>query len=314
VDKHADDIMNEADIILLPTINDLNSIMKSQILIKAFKHKTILVFANMIENKRDYETIKSEIHRYFPNLAFTHLRRTKLLKNALETGKSATELFESSKQTQYVYRHAFEEYTKIFNDVDVPITQIEDLWERNKSRYGITVDRSARYLNWRLKENPYHNHIFLCYYDNDKLIGYVVLVLELNTFHIIDIFANGKKKQIWLLMLNLISNAVKYIGKRNPCPQIQIGTKLIDGKQTVFIKDNGIGIDKDYKEKIFEIFQRSPNAKKEAEGTGVGLFVAKTIVEEHKGKIWVEPNPQKGCTFFVYIPEKRDESSQDSDN
>ena len=124
----------------------------------------------------------------------------------------------------------------------------------------------------------------------------------------------GKKKQIWLLMLNLISNAVKYIGKRNPCPQIQIGTKLIDGKQTVFIKDNGIGIDKDYKEKIFEIFQRSPNAKKEAEGTGVGLFVAKTIVEEHKGKIWVEPNPQKGCTFFVYIPKKRDESSQDSNN
>ncbi len=115
VDKHADEIMNEADIILLPTTNDLNSIMKSQILIKTFKHKTILVFANMIENKRDYETIKTEIHRYFPNLAFTHLRRTKLLKNALETGKSATELFETSKQTQYVYRHAFEEYSKILS-------------------------------------------------------------------------------------------------------------------------------------------------------------------------------------------------------
>ncbi len=115
VDAHADEIMNEADIILLPTTNDLNSIMKSQILIKAFKHKTILVFANMIENKRDYENIKSEIHRYFPDLAFTHMRRTKLLKNALETGKSATELFESSKQTQYVYRHAFEEYSKILS-------------------------------------------------------------------------------------------------------------------------------------------------------------------------------------------------------
>ena len=93
---------------------------------------------------------------------------------------------------------------KIFNDVDVPISQIEDLWERNKSRYGITVDRSALYLNWRLKENPYHNHIFLCYYDNDKLIGYVVLVLELNTFHIIDIFANGKKKQIFRNLLNAV--------------------------------------------------------------------------------------------------------------
>ncbi|MEA1918297.1 MAG: hypothetical protein U9N52_00545 [Campylobacterota bacterium] len=115
VDKHADLILNEADVILLPTTNDKNSIMKSQILIKAFKHKTILVFANMIENQRDYETIKTEIHRYFPNLAFTHLRRTKLLKNALENGQSAKELYESTNQTQYVYRHAYEEYAKILS-------------------------------------------------------------------------------------------------------------------------------------------------------------------------------------------------------
>lgn len=115
VDKHADAIMNEADIILVPTTNDKNSIMKSQILIKAFKHKTLLVFANMIENERDYLSIKEEIHRYFPDLAFTHLRRSKLLRNALESGMSATELFESSKQTQYVYRHAYEEYRKILS-------------------------------------------------------------------------------------------------------------------------------------------------------------------------------------------------------
>jgi cellulose biosynthesis protein BcsQ len=115
VDQHANAIMHEADIILLPTINDLNSIMKSQILIKEFKHKTILVFANMIENERDYTTIKEEIHRYFPNLAFTHMRRTKLLKNALETGMSATELYNENNQTQYIYRHAFEEYKRILD-------------------------------------------------------------------------------------------------------------------------------------------------------------------------------------------------------
>ena len=55
---------------------------------------------------------------------------------------------------------------KIFNDMDVSFSQIEDLWKRNKSRYGITVDRSALYLNWRLKDNPYHNHTFLCHYEN----------------------------------------------------------------------------------------------------------------------------------------------------
>ena len=93
---------------------------------------------------------------------------------------------------------------KIFNDMDVSFSQIEDLWKRNKSRYGITVDRSALYLNWRLKDNPYHNHTFLCHYENDRLLGYAVLVSELNTFLIIDIFADGKNKYIFQNLLNAV--------------------------------------------------------------------------------------------------------------
>ena len=93
---------------------------------------------------------------------------------------------------------------KIFNDMDVSFSQIEDLWKRNKSRYGITVDRSALYLNWRLKDNPYHNHTFLCHYEDDRLLGYAVLVSELNTFLIIDIFADGKNKYIFQNLLNAV--------------------------------------------------------------------------------------------------------------
>ena len=93
---------------------------------------------------------------------------------------------------------------KIFNDMDVSFSQIEDLWKRNKSRYGITVDRSALYLNWRFKDNPYHNHTFLCHYENDRLLGYAVLVSELNTFLIIDIFADGKNKHIFRNLLNSV--------------------------------------------------------------------------------------------------------------
>ena len=115
IDKHSDTILERADIILLPTTNDLNAIMKSQILIKKFKHRPILVFANMIESKKDYDFIKQEIHRYFPNLAFTHLRRTKLLKNALESGLSASELYKMSGQNRYIYKNAYEEYKKILS-------------------------------------------------------------------------------------------------------------------------------------------------------------------------------------------------------
>lgn len=110
---HADEILRASDIILLPTTNDQNSLMKSLVFIKKYKEKTILVFANMIENPNDALSIQTKIHEYFPNMAFTYLRRTKLLKNALETGLSATELFESSKHNQHLYRHSYLEYQKI---------------------------------------------------------------------------------------------------------------------------------------------------------------------------------------------------------
>lgn len=113
VDKQSDEILRESDIIILPTTNDLNSIMKSLILIKNFREKTILVFANMIDNSNDAVIIREKIHEHFPNLAFTYLRRTKLLKNALETGMSATELYEMNNQTRHLYKQAYSEYHKI---------------------------------------------------------------------------------------------------------------------------------------------------------------------------------------------------------
>lgn len=112
-DPNAEEILRSSDIIVLPTINDLNSIMKSLIFIKKFREQTILVCANMIENPNDAATIRDKIREHFPNLAFTYLRRTKLLKNALESGMSATELFESNNHTQHLYRQAYAEYYKI---------------------------------------------------------------------------------------------------------------------------------------------------------------------------------------------------------
>ena len=112
---HANEILRESDIIILPTTNDMNSIMKSLIFIKNFKEKPILVFANMLDNPNDAVAIREKIHEHFPGLAFTYLRRTKLLKNALESGLSATELFESNNHTQHLYRQAYSEYSKILN-------------------------------------------------------------------------------------------------------------------------------------------------------------------------------------------------------
>ncbi|RLB12565.1 MAG: hypothetical protein DRG39_01560 [Deltaproteobacteria bacterium] len=125
----------------------------------------------------------------------------------------------------------------------------------------------------------------------------------------------GNKKQIELVMENLISNAIKYIGRNNPDPKVDIGAREIDDKKVIFIKDNGIGIDKKYQDKVFDIFERTPAGKKESEGTGIGLFIVKNIIEGHGGKIWVESCKRGGSTFYIYLPEREEDGSiKDSDS
>ncbi len=107
-------------------------------------------------------------------------------------------------------------------------------------------------------------------------------------------------KQVWL---NLISNAIKYSSKENT-PRIRIGYKEDAYGHIYFIKDNGVGFDMQYAHKLFGVFQRlhSPEA---FEGTGVGLALAKRIINKHSGDIWAESAPGKGATFYISIPKIR---------
>ena len=114
----------------------------------------------------------------------------------------------------------------------------------------------------------------------------------------------GEKKRFIQVMENLLTNAVKYIGKENPCPRIDVGAQDRDGQKLFFVRDNGIGIEGIYFEKIFQVFQRLPAAKKAGEGTGIGLAIAKRIIEHHGGSIWVASKPGEGSTFFFTIKGK----------
>ena len=101
---------------------------------------------------------------------------------------------------------------------------------------------------------------------------------------------------------NLIGNAIKYNDK--PQNRIEIGyTEKHPGEKIFFVKDNGIGIKKDYLEKIFKIFQRLHPRGAYGGGTGSGLTIAKKIIEQHGGDIWAESAGEgKGTTFFFTIP------------
>lgn len=98
---------------------------------------------------------------------------------------------------------------------------------------------------------------------------------------------------------NLIGNAIKYKGEATV--QIDIGFQEDRGKYIFYIKDNGIGIDPKYFNKIFIIFQRLHTADLYS-GTGIGLAICKKIIEKHQGEIWVHSELGKGSTFYFSLP------------
>jgi signal transduction histidine kinase len=114
----------------------------------------------------------------------------------------------------------------------------------------------------------------------------------------------GDGTQLIQVFQNLIGNAIKFHGEQ--APEIAISSVRKNGNYEIKIKDNGIGIDPQYKEKIFLIFQRLHN-REDYPGTGIGLAICKRIIERHGGAIWVESNIGEGATFHFSIPAKKRE-------
>lgn len=109
----------------------------------------------------------------------------------------------------------------------------------------------------------------------------------------------GDRTQIRQLFQNLIQNAIKFKSTRRP--EIQIGAGRKGNYWQFHVSDNGIGIEKEFFERIFVIFQRLHEREKYP-GTGIGLAICKKIVERHSGQIWVESEPGNGTTFYFTLP------------
>ncbi|MFA6455471.1 MAG: PAS domain S-box protein [Bacteroidota bacterium] len=107
------------------------------------------------------------------------------------------------------------------------------------------------------------------------------------------------ESQMIRILQNLIDNALKF--KHDSAPIIHLSAHVEGGFYIFSVRDNGIGIDQQYADKVFQIFQRLNNSK-EYPGTGIGLAMCKRVIERHGGKIWFESELEKGTTFFFTIP------------
>jgi light-regulated signal transduction histidine kinase (bacteriophytochrome) len=109
----------------------------------------------------------------------------------------------------------------------------------------------------------------------------------------------GDESQLGQLFQNLLANAIKFRGPE--APRIHIGAERTDSHWTLAVRDNGIGIAPEHRERIFLIFQRL-HTRAEYPGTGIGLAIARRIVERHGGRIWIESNTGPGTTFCFTVP------------
>ena len=113
--------------------------------------------------------------------------------------------------------------------------------------------------------------------------------------------------QLSQLFQNLIGNAIKFRGEC--APEIDVEARRVEGEWLFSVRDNGIGIDPQYGERIFRIFQRL-HTREEYSGTGIGLAISKKIVERHGGNIWFERNATEGTTFFFTIADQQEQAAE----
>ena len=175
----------------------------------------------------------------------------------------------------------------VAHDIKEPLRGIETLTNMLIAEKGDTLDSAAR------------EYLDLIKTSGAKIrIGTRLPALRCDRVRVAELFRN------------LLSNALKFTNGHPPI--IEIGHDRAGRQHRFWVADNGMGVTPEDRERIFQVFQRSPSAEG-IEGTGVGLTICKRIVELHNGRIWVESVPGKGATFYFTIQEPPQDSSASSE-
>jgi signal transduction histidine kinase len=258
---------------------------------------------------KDLEQYYSTRQHTSLNLIYDHYKTIELELKAQEA-----EIIKIEKESQHFAYAAS-------HDLQEPLRMVTSYLQILSSRYKDKLDSEAfEFIGYALDGSSRMKNLISGLLEFSRLNNITDLkkmntnatlssVLENLSFHIKESNAEIKSDDlpeliadpnlIAKLFQHLISNAIKF---KNTDPlQIKISVEKTDDAYRFAIKDNGIGIPKEYFEKIFIIFQRL-HAKNKYPGTGIGLALCKKIVEQHGGTMWVESEVDKGATFYFTIP------------
>ncbi|MBQ4914480.1 GHKL domain-containing protein [Maribacter sp. MMG018] len=259
------------------------------------------------------------------------LKNKSLKANALELKKSQESLKSQNKELALLNQELelknkqIEEFTyMVTHDLKAPISNIDTITDQLKSHFKNSsspeVDTYFNYLkasssrmmllvdnllenakigNSKVKESVDLNNLL-----NDILKDLSHRTKETKAIINIDNLpvVQGYPIELGLLFQNLLDNALKFVPK-NKNPEINITCYKKADSYLFTVSDNGIGIPKKHFDKIFKAFQKL-HASKEFEGSGIGLYGCKKVVEYHGGRIWVESTENKGSTFYFTLPLK----------
>ncbi|SMG20108.1 PAS domain S-box-containing protein [Marivirga sericea] len=255
-----------------------------------------------VTNSRDVsERIKAEQEIKSANLA--------LAKHAKDLEISNAEL----EQFAYVASH----------DLQEPLRMISGFLSQLEKKYGDQLDEKAQqYIDFAVDGANRMRQIILDLLDYSKIGKTEEVISEVDLNEVVHEVCLLQRKKIEELganiefknlpkihshpsplvqiFSNLIANSLKYSHSAVP-PKIIIRASELKNEWKISVKDNGIGIEEDSYDKIFNIFHRLHNKKKYS-GTGMGLAIVKKIIERLNGRIWVKSDAQKGSTFYFTIP------------
>ncbi|MEO0899640.1 MAG: ATP-binding protein, partial [Bacteroidota bacterium] len=141
-------------------------------------------------------------------------------------------------------------------------------------------------------------YIFKKQFEDQIFMNHKDKPVEIEVFELSPI--QGDPNLVGILVYHLVSNALKFTDKVETA-KISVGQKIINGKNTYYIQDNGIGMRQQDEEKAFKLFKRMVRHD-DYPGNGVGLPMVKKAVEVHQGKVWIESEPDKGTTVFLQFP------------